>query len=267
MTMTAAKHGPRVTSVLGYLALLVCATVSLAQAPAAPSDNDLRVENERLKQRIEVLEKQLSDSKKRIKQLTDTLLKHAGEKGAGGTGGSKPEGGTPESDYAPAPEDPLASPPSMFRALAAAFEQDLANVPRETKPEQAKYLAQARKWAQQKGREVNGRAVWTIRVVSVAEKGRQREVTCDVVEPASGKAYGPPVTIAMKAADATKLEGAAPDSLWKLTGTLSAAPKVNPDKEKPGAFDAEGTMVGSFIEFGFEFIVQDVDAVPAPPKP
>ena len=99
------------------LALALCAFTPGALAQGERSPNDLRVENDRLKERIEELEGQLNAAQERIDSLERTIqrlreqLRDRGPSGDEGPAtGDEPS--EPERETAPTPDDPFASPAS-----------------------------------------------------------------------------------------------------------------------------------------------------------
>lgn len=241
-------------------------------APPAPvSDADLRRENDQLKQRVSQLETQLAESQRRVKTLQDEIdrlrkaIAGSKEQGGGPGGGAAPAP-APTDDYEPAPEAPLASPASMFAALVKDYEKELGALPRESRAEQQKFLAEARKWTAKAARDIRGKVEWTISRVSVVGEPRgEREVTFEVVNPSNGKPYGPPVTVKMRGELAQKLANQPPESQWKITGMANAAPRVNAERGKPGAFDKPQSLIGPFVEFGLELNTLTVTAATGRP--
>lgn len=260
-------------------AVLFLARAASAQQPAV-SDSDLRRENDQLKQRVAQLETQLAEAQRRSQTLqteVDRLRKLISSGGAGSGGGDKSASpttpGSPDAgaeSFEPAPEEPLASPASMFNKLVNDYEKDMAPLPRESRQDQQRYLAEARKWAAKAIREIKGKVDWTISNVTVTGEPRgEREVSFQVVNPANGKPYGPVVTSKMRGDLAQKLANQPPESQWKISGMANAAPKVVPERDKPGAFDKPQSFIGPYMEFAFELNTLSVAAVggKAPAKP
>lgn len=262
-----------------FLPALLAAVLFLARAVSAQqpavSDSDLRRENDQLKQRVAQLETQLAEAQRRsqtlqteIERLRKLIASGGGDKSASPTTPGAPEGEA--ESFEPAPEEPLASPASMFNKLVKDYEKDIAPLPRESRQDQQRYLAEARKWAAKAIREVKGKVDWTISNVSVTGEPRgERDVSFQVVNPANGKPYGPVVSTKMRGDLAQKLANQPPESQWKISGMANAAPKVVPERDKPGAFDKPQSFIGPYVEFAFELNTLTVTAVggKAPAKP
>jgi hypothetical protein len=256
-------------------AVLFLARAASAQQPAV-SDSDLRRENDQLKQRVAQLETQLAEAQRRAQTMQteiERLRKLIASGGGGGKSASPTTPDAPEGEaeaFEPAPEEPLASPASMFNTLVKDYEKDLTPLPRESRQDQQRYLAEARKWAAKAIREIKGKVDWTISNVSVTGEPRgERDVSFQVVNPANGKPYGPVVTAKMRGDLAQKLANQPPESQWKITGMANAAPKVVPERDKPGAFDKPQSFIGPYVEFAFELNTLTVTAVggKTPAKP
>ncbi|HVZ95123.1 MAG TPA: hypothetical protein VG797_11505 [Phycisphaerales bacterium] len=257
----------RMIAWIAALALVVLSAPASFAQQGAQSEADLRRENDQLKQQLQESQKRVQTLQAEVERLRKMIAaKPSGEQspqGTNGGGGSAPAGENKDA-FEPPPADPLASPASMFVAVVKSYETELTPLPRETKAEQARFTAEAKKWAAKTTRDIRGRAEWTVDSVKVLADARgEREVEFRVISPATGKAYGPPVTVKMRADLAQKLANQPPEGRWKIAGMASAAPKVKPEYERPGAFDAPQKFVGPCVEFELEFSALSVMAADA----
>lgn len=251
------------------IALAILAAPALASAQADQSNNDLRRENDQLKERIAGLEAQIEQLRKRVQSLDEEnrrLRQAIAEQGRQTTstpGGSQPT--TPTTTAPSAPKDPLASPESLFNALLSSFQaSQLASMPYESRTERTAYTREATRWARGTEREYRGPVTWTIEITEVSPvRGRDTDVTFFVLNAQTGERIGDAVTSAFPARFAQELR---PDSRMRIEGVFGSRPNVNPERLERGTFD-NPRFIAPMIEFGFDLAVRRVEAAPASGNP
>lgn len=211
---------------------------SLAQEPAKTCEQQLREAQEKLRQ-----------AENKIKDLQRELDRVRKEK-AGGSSGTG--GGTPANTPA---ADPLSSPAALFDALAAEYEQRLGSLPRETKPELAKYHAAVKDWAKTAAKTHRGPIEWTIKVDKL-ETGSKPSLTFVVLDFA-GKPTGEAVTQPLPAKLVKDLGKDWAKTTYTLIGTAGAKPNHNPQRAEKGA-NERLPFIGPFAEFEFDLVVQEI---------
>lgn len=239
-----------IRSAWAALAVILLFAPVAASARQASSDCEQKVKS--LEERV----KQLEDRLREMAQQNDALRKRLGDTPGGGGGSSK----TP----APAPQnDPLTSPQTMFDALLKSYDDGPGKLPRDTKPEQAKYLAAVKDWARDSGKLARGQVSWVIRVVKIdsgmAGPTRPASVTFEVLD-AAGKPAGFAATQPFPARHARLLAEGVGDKRFKLKGNAEARPRFSPQRAEKGTVE-EPRFIGPFAEFEFDLAVSDVEPV------
>lgn len=239
---------------LARLAIILIASLAATGAPALAQEKPCE-------QRIKEAEEQLRQMENRLKDLArenDRLRKENTDLKAGGGGSGGGKDSKPKQDAGPA--QPLASPDALFQALVKNFEEKVASLPRETKPEQVKFAGAAKKWAADATREFRGPVEWLIQVVKVdggpGASARPADVTFQVLD-LTGKPVGEPVTQPIPGRFIKELSEDAGKKTYKLSGTFGAKPTHNPRRAEKGATD-EPRFIGPFTEFGYDLAVQNI---------
>lgn len=248
------------------IALVILATPGLASAQTDQSNNDLRRENDQLKERIAGLEAQVEQLRKRVQSLDEEnrrLRQAITEQGRQTT--STPGGSQPTTPTTTTPKDPLASPDSLFNTLLSSFQASpLASMPYESRTERTAYTREATRWARGTEREYRGPVTWTIEITEVSPvRGRDTDVTFFVLNAQTGERIGDAVTSAFPARFAQELR---PDSRMRIEGVFGSRPNVNPERLERGTFD-NPRFIAPMIEFGFDLAVRRIEAAPASGNP
>lgn len=240
----------------------ILASLGAPTAAIAQSMNDLRRDNERLRQRIEELEAQLAQARAIIERLERTTAQLRNElRGSDGSEASGEEGGAAIRETAPVPGDPFAAPEAMYQHLLDRHQEEVveaedAKAPDIRSPEQA-----ARRWARIVSQRVRQPVEWTIRVLELSEtEGRDYRARVEVLDPASGLPIGDPFEITLRMREASRIQEQPLQERWILSGVFGASPRVVSDEEQSRLF-GKPRMIGERIEFGWEFLVRSVRAV------
>lgn len=180
-----------------------------------------------------------------------------------------PEGTDPPSldpqapTQAEVPADPMASPASLLAELQRRYAADLAGGEQHDPAAAVPALTPARRkqlddWCVDQARAVHGPIEWRVRFTDLRQAARNdRRALMTVIDPPTGLPIGPTLEVAVPRALADRLArelgvdgGDDKAPLWTLTGTMTAAPKLNPDRPTPGVFN-HPLFVGPFVEFDF----------------
>lgn len=253
-------------------------TTALAQPEA--STTDLRRENDQLRERVAQLQAQVAERNKRIKELEDRIkeLEKGGAPAAPSTQTPAAPTKAPDAPAQPAdsgisgptaqpPEDPFASPESMFAVLVNEYNEAVGALPRESDADTKRYLREVSKWAKASERKHRGNIDWLIQVQKVIEEAGRTTIEYRVLDAASGMPYGTsPSQIALTGRLAKQITDQPTQKTWKLQGTVSAKPIVNPDRAEPTLFNVP-KLIGPYAEFGFDVSATTLTAVLAPGRP
>ena len=245
---------PWIARVLGVV--VVCLTFfgsPAALAQGKPADCEEKVKT------LEEQVKQLSERLKALSQENDDLRKQLKDKG-GGRPSSGPSGKPAEgSDQT---TGALASPGAIFEALVKDYNAKFASKPKDSKPEQAKLLAEVREWVRGQAKAIRGPVTWTIEVVDAQVQFGARTIDVTFVTlDARGKPTGPEFTAPFPSRFNKELV-AGKGKRFKLVGTAGAQPEVNAKRTEKGP-DDEPLFIGPYAEFGFDVTVTSLTPVEA----
>lgn len=199
---------------------------------------DLRRENDRLRRRIAELEAQI---------LTLT------------GGPNSVNAGDPASATAPIPAEATASPASLRRALMLAYDTEFEPDDRPKLGEPAgDYRREVQRWARTIGQELRGRVEWLARMELVPldpdarpSEARRRRVVLSVLDPASLNIIDQPEIVDVPTRFVDRIENAAEDQLWVLSGHVEATPVYDATRTEAGPFDYPA-FIGPYAAFGFD---------------
>lgn len=246
------------------LTLLAAAPPALAQGERSP--NDLRVENDRLKERIEELESQLDAARRRIDSMSETinrLREQLRNRDAGPDGGDAPgsddgAGSPPQRETAPVPDDPFAAPAAMLASLRESYDERFGSRDIGAGRERDEYLRDVRLWSRQASRDSRGQIEWPVRVVDVLEEDGPRQVfLIEVVDRSSGLPVGEPFEIEVLGRNAVRLREVVGE-VWILDGVLRGEARVDERATSEDAATGEGAYIGPFALFTYEVAVRSV---------
>jgi hypothetical protein len=224
--------------VLAASVLLGGAIPSAAQDGSKTCEQQLREAQEKLRQ-----------AENKIKDLQRELDRVRKEK-AGGAGGSG--GGTPANA---APADPLSSPAALYDALVDEYDKRLGSLPRESKPEIAKYHAAVKDWVKDAAKAHRGSIEWKIKVEKL-ESGSKPSLTFVVLDFAD-KPTGPAVTQPLPAKLVKDFGKDWAKTTYSILGTMGARPVHNPQRAEKGP-SSTPMFIGPFAEFDFDLVIQEV---------
>ena len=226
-------------------------------SPAAEAMDKLKQENDALKRRVVQLEQQLREARAEIDAMK------------GGVPVATPDAPAAKTQ-ADIPADPLASPASMLAALKKSYAADLAEFADDSN--QAKHRPAVAKWVDQQKKAVSGKTQWLVRFVRTdADTSTKRNATprletvIQIVDPASKLPIGEAFRLEVPARFLKLVQSAKSDELFTLSGTFSATPKFNPQRETPGTFDVP-PMIGKYAEFDYTLAWDKLEAE-KPAKP
>lgn len=249
-----------------------------AQAQPEASTNDLRRENDQLRERVAQLQAQVAERNKRIKELEDRVkeLEKGGAPGSPPPSTPAPTTKSPEppppqpgstGPTATPPEDPLASPESMFTVLSTEYTEAVGSLPRESDADSKRYLREVSKWAKAAERKHRGSIDWVITVQKVTEEAGRTTIEYRVLDATSGLPYGTtPSQLVLTGRLAKQVTDQPNQKTWKLVGTVAAKPIVNPDRAEPTLFNVP-RLIGPFAEFDFDVTVTTLTPMLAPGRP
>jgi hypothetical protein len=249
------------------LALALCAFTPVAFAQGERSPNDLRVENDRLKERIEELEGQLNAANERIDSLEQTIqrlreqLRDRGPAPADDSAADD-EPSEPERETAPTPEDPFASPASMFLSLRRGYQMQFADRSIGDGRDREEYIREVRGWAREAARDARGQVAWPIRVVNGtdADRGSRMIFTLEVIDQDRGLPIGEPFDLEIVGRNAVRLSDGA-DDLWMLEGVIQSEIEVNEQTPTPEMADDPARFIGPFAIFTFDVAVRSLQEI------
>lgn len=279
-----------VTRVLAFVTAIWLAASASAQ-PVSPADlrreiEMLQAENQRLATQVQALTARVAEAeaerdvfRERAAESEREIarLRAAGGAETGPTGArAHPEPDRPgplNPAEASIPADPLASPASLLAELQRRYEADLAGLIETPGPGDRLTPSQRRvlvDWCSAQAREIRGSVEWRVRLRDLRTSGRQeRSVMLRVVDPETGRPIGEAIEVAVPRAFGDRVArelaapGVGPEHSWTLTGTLAAAPRVNPERPTRGVFN-HPLLVGPYVELGFELDWKSLSAVQAP---
>ncbi len=160
---------------------------------------------------------------------------------------------------APVPEDHLASPASLYRALQKSFDEMFPNPVLNTEANKKRYEASVRRWARDMNTKLRGQTRWRVRVEDIAAAAptqsnpRSTDATArmTVLDHETGLPIGRPFPVTVPSKMVSKL-GGGPAFEYELRLLLLPKPVINSRRLEPGVF-AWPPFIGPMTEFGFDF--------------
>lgn len=252
------------------LTFLACVGLALlaegAHAQPEQTPAEMRREIDLLRQRVAQLEAQLESAVERADRLESENRELRRQLAAAQETNSR-EGSGERVESLEVPIDkPLekgdlpeaweSSPESLFAALQASYERAMRGASRESRADEERYLARVGRWVREAEREFRGDVEWTVRVTRVLERpDHGGDVMMQVVDPGTGRAWGEAFTMVMPRAYRELLDEAPGRNYWIVSGTLTATPRVNRERDEPGFF-LHPLFIGAFAEFDYAFKVR-----------
>ncbi|MEM8835614.1 MAG: hypothetical protein AAGD00_07325 [Planctomycetota bacterium] len=241
---------------LAWLVPLIAFAVS-APSPGQVSIESLRQENQELKRELTKLRAQLRTAESRTKSLEQQNMRLRDELLSNGI--TPPSMRTSGGDAGDVPEEPGASFDSMFNAVVAAWNEEFADVPLETRRDEDRYLRELRPWTSRLQRDLRSNVQWTVAIESVEEIDRTTsDVRMLVLDPETGEPIGRAGWVRMNKRFADRFASAAPDVRWDLVGTLTPEVAINEDRFSEGIGGQWPLFVGPFAEFDIELNIRSL---------
>lgn len=268
---------PRIWSCLTLLIALLGAA-GVARAQSGQSLNDLRRENDQLRERIAQLEAQLETERQahetKTSELTEAfraqmarmgeevqrLLKEnaALRSGESPDATSGPASSAPEE---PLPEDPFACPDSMLAALVASYAEEFGDDTPRTDSERQQRTREVRLWARKMSTSYRRTVEWEIEVLAVEavkdSNGRDMVLEFQVLNPDTGGAWGDTVRAEMSARYLRRVADKPETTHWNLRALFAVEPNLNPERTEEGLLNTP-PFIGPFAEFVWELKPQSI---------
>jgi hypothetical protein len=247
--------------ILAMMAALSFASLPGATAQPEKSPNELRVENDRLRETIdrlradnERLEATIASQEELITQLRGRLRELSEQRSSPAAPAAASANEVPaeeQREMADTPDDPLASPESMCRHLTSLYAENIGDDVPGNEAEAARKLRDVRAWSRGAVRDTRGVIEWRIRVVSLADSGSGVECDVDVIDEASGLPIGDSFPIQIVGRNAARLRAQGADAEWILDGRLRGDIRV--DESVLSVTDVnEGWYLGPYAIFDFD---------------
>lgn len=254
MSLKAASRG-----VMSVAAVLMLSGVVLAQPAQQPAPAPAPAPASDCEKKLEDAMRRLAALEERNRQLSkdnDELRRRVGE------GGSRPAPRETTPTGGSSTSGALASPESMFDALASEYQVKFGSRGRDSRSEQNKLQADVRAWTREAARGMTGPVDWTIEVVEnrATPGARAADVRFRVLGASKDGAASPPATAPIPTRFAKDL---AAGKTYRLRGTVTARPAFNANRTERGASD-EPRFIGAYAEFGYELVVASLDEAAKP---
>jgi hypothetical protein len=224
---------------LPVLALFLAGTVQ------AQSVEELRRENQQLRDRIKELERQIHDLGRGTPATAPTPP-------ASQPAGSQPDDATPLN---------LSNPNAVIEAIRARWNEDAKDVVvgEPNSRERTAYLRFVDKWMAATNRHYRKRIEWPVRLQSAERIDGDYMLRVVVVDPETGADIGDPFPVQISRLQASKLE------TWQrrsggyldLKGVLIPQVRLNLDRNEVGVFD-NPSFVAPYVEFTFNTQVESI---------
>lgn len=247
--------------ILSALAALFLAPLPGAIAQPEKSPNELRVENDRLRETIdrlradnERLEETIASQEELIAQLRGRLRELSEQRSSPAAPAGESENEAPaeqQRETADTPDDPLASPESMFRRLTALYAENLGDDAPANEAEAQRRLRDVRAWSRTAVRDTRGVVEWSIRIVSLADSGSGVECDIDVIDEGSGLPIGDSFPVQVVGRNAARLRSEGAGAEWILDGRLRGDIRVDETVLSVADVD-DGWYIGPYAIFDFD---------------
>ena len=242
---------------------MACMLGVLAPMGAAQNQNitvnDLRRENDALRQKIDQMASQLDQSTQKVDELETRIRQLTAQVEALRTElanqGIKPRGtsGQPivvdEPSFAKvSADDPYSSPEALLLTLQQDYERT-ATEQRWAAMSDQRQMRMISDWARGASRRFRSRITWHLDVNAVRDVQNGVVVIGNVIEPASGLPYGSQeVTLELTGSLARKVLETPETEVWRISGAVAAAPRMNAERTEQGFFNVPA-FIGPYAEF------------------
>ena len=254
------------------VAVALAALALLAPAARAQDDeslNELRRDNDRLRQRIDALEARLAEQERENLLLRDEverlleLVRELEDRAASPPPSTTAPGGAPaDPDEPPATPSvdlgPLSSPPALLEALREHYTETLPEPPAEQRDTPA-YIRDVRRWARAAEREFRGGVEWVIAVLDPnPATPDEAPIRFRVVDPATGAPlHDEHARLVFPRRAARTIHQNSGERYWIVRGAVEARPRVNVERTSPGLFDFPA-YIGLYAEFEYSLDVRSI---------
>lgn len=246
------------------LLAIVMTTLAPASISHAQSPQELKAENERLKQRVDELERELEKARRNIELLSDEIkrLRSRGTPSRETT--DKTDDSTEKTEKTKEKveiaDDPFASPRAYIHHLRESYKEEFAG--RDFDPDNPAdkelRIVDLRGWISNQRREFRGPIDWIVRLDTSDGPGvTDREALFRFVHEPTGQTLGEPFAVRMRRADLRRLAQADQDTVYRIRALLSPTIRTNYDRARdtdPG----EGLFLGPFAEMEMDFRVDSL---------
>ena len=257
---------------------LFAAAAPFARGQAGQSLNDLRRENDQLRERVAQLEAQLEAERQATQEQVSALttqfrtqLERMGEQiralreeNEALKRGERPGQTTTPASSAPKealPEDPYACPDSLLATLQTEYDKALGGQPRTTDAEQERFIREVRLWSRQMSSKYRRTVEWEIEVLGLepveGSDGREMMLEFQVLNPETGGAWGEPARVEMSSRYLRRVQETPDQKRWSLRALLGAEPRINPQRSEEGLLNTP-PFIGPYAEFVYELKPQSI---------
>lgn len=246
------------------LSALVLLVSSLTAGASAQSDRITQLENQvrqltgelqRAQSQISDLERQLEAVRKDRDRLA-TELRQAQTNARSNKGNDKSDEKKGPARVA-APDDPMASPASLLKAVRERYAKDMGGI---ADAPQSQQVAQTRGWIRDVERDFRGKFEWLTRVSGVEEADRNEyKAMVQVLDQETMGPIGEPFEVLLPSRVATRITRDEGRDMFWLNGRMDGKLTYNIDRPEKGAFDVP-VFIGPYCEYEAEIRVQN--AVP-----
>jgi hypothetical protein len=241
--------------------ILVAVLASAAGPALAQSENELRQENQALKDQVRELQAELDAARQKLQRMEQTVERLQRELVAGR---SAPDARPPMKDLAPEEISidesvPNASPRALQRALTDSYEEAMKDLEIGQRDDRARraYLVAVRSWAARisKGSELRDAIRWHVRVLPEppVHTTRGLGLRLQAIDPVTEVELGGPFEVVLPKPVVNRLERAVrtfDTEHMILRGAIAPRVRVNTQRMEAGPFDRP-QLLGPFAEFGF----------------
>jgi len=253
-------------------AQIAVASLLLAWIPSsalAQSQNELRLENQRLQTQVADLQVELETAREEIaalKEEIERLEQLLAERGRTAPAVPQP---APEEEVTIDESKPDASPRALLAAIIADYHETTAELEMGSGPDdpaRSGYLRRLDRWVAGINRQYRLPVEWHVRIVDPVERvGRTYRLRLRAVDPKTAVQLGDPFDAILSSSLVSRLrdheQRSGLDDVMILKGVLLPDVGVNEARTEPGAFD-NPRFVGPFVEFGFAVQAQTILPVP-----
>jgi hypothetical protein len=255
----------------GQIAVAGLALAWISSPAVAQSQNELRLENQRLQTQVADLEVELETAREEIASLKAEIerLQRLLDARGQAAPAAPPAAAAPEEEVTIDESRPEASPRALLAAIIAGYGEETAELEMGAQAGDAArtgYLRRLNRWVAKINRQYRVPIEWHVRIVDPAVRvGRAYRLRLRAVDPKTDVQLGDAFDAVLSSSLVSRLreheQRFGLDDVMILKGVLTPAVLVNTERTEAGAFD-NPRFVGPFVEF--DFAVQAQTILPAP---